>query len=296
VSSETLTAYLEELRTALENADPALVQDALADTESHLRSALEASREADPTCPEEAAMALAVEAFGTPAEVADSWKGAEAAVGKVLRVPPPPRASVPILGVLWDWKAYTSLLYLLTSVGTGIFAFTWVAAGLSLSAGLAVLVIGVPFFLAFMASTRAIALAEGRLVEALLDVRMPRRARLLPEGAGLWGRAKALLADRTTWFCLLYLSLKLPLGLVAFTVFSILLTLAAGFVFAPFGHWFFGLPVVSSWGGEPISIGTVGLMAMLLLGVLGFIAVLHLARGTGRLLGNLAKLMLVPRG
>lgn len=295
MSSETLTAYLDELRGALEGADPALVQDALADTESHLRAALDAAREADPSRTEAAAMADALDAFGTPAEVAESWRGAEAALGKALHVPPGRRASVPFLGVLWDWKAYTSLLYLLTSLGTGIFAFTWVATGLSLSAGLAVLVIGVPFFLAFMASTRALALAEGRLVEALLDVRMPRRARLLPEGSGLWGRAKALLAERTTWFSLLYLSLKLPFGLFAFTLFTVLLALSLGFILAPFAHWFFGIPVVSGWQGHELAVGPGGLLALFVLGLLGLVLTLHLARGMGRLLGAFAKTMLVPR-
>ena len=227
--------------------------------------------------------------------MAEAWKTTEATVQRALKVPAAPQASVPFFGVLWNLKAYTSLFYMLTSIVTGIFAFTWVSTGLSLSLGLAVLIIGVPFFLFFMTTTRILALAEGRLVEALLDVRMPRRARMLPQGDGLFARAKALLADRTTWLSMLYLALKLPLGLITFTVFSVLLSLSVGFIIAPFGHWIFGLPVVSGWEGHEFSVGTPGLIAMLLLGLLGFVAILHLARGAGRLLGSLAKLMLVPK-
>jgi hypothetical protein len=295
MSSETLQGYLDALRAALDGADPALAQDALADTEAHLRAALEAAREADPAAGEEAVLTGVLETFGSPVEVAEAWKTTEATVQRALKVPAAPQAAFPFFGVLWNLKAYTSLLYMLTSVVTGIFAFTWVSTGLSLSLGLAVLIIGVPFFLFFMTTTRVLALAEGRLVEVLLDVRMPRRARLLPPGEGLFARAKALLVDRTTWMSLLYLTLKLPIGLFAFTLFTVLLSLAGSFIVAPFGHWFFGLPVVSGWEGHEFSVGTPGLIAMLLLGLLGFVAILHLARGMGKLHGALAKLMLVPK-
>ncbi len=294
-NAEMLKRYLEELREALTGADPALAQDALADTEAHLRMALEAAKEADPQEDEGAALERVLASFGTPAEVSEAWRTTEATVQKALKAPPAPQASVPFFGILWNLKAYTSLFYMLTSIVTGIFAFTWVSTGLSLSVGLAVLIIGVPFFLFLMTTTRVLALAEGRLVEAMLDVRMPRRARLMPQGDGLFAKAKALLKDRTTWLSLLYLALKLPIGLITFTVFTVLLSLTGGFIAAPFGHWIFGIPVVNSWEGHEFAVGTPGLILMLLLGLLGFVVVLHLARGAGKLLGSLAKLMLVPQ-
>ena len=58
---------------------------------------------------------------------------------------------------------------------------------------------------------------EGRIVEALLSVRMPRR--LPPASAAadtVWTRIKAALADARTWSSLLYLLLMLPLGVAYF--------------------------------------------------------------------------------
>ena len=49
--------------------------------------------------------------------------------------------------------------------------------------GLAVLIIGIPFFLAFIGVTRVLALVECRLVEAVSGVRMPRRP-VAPRCAG----------------------------------------------------------------------------------------------------------------
>ena len=78
-------------------------------------------------------------------------------------------------GVFLDPRAYTSLFFMLLSLATGIIYFTLTVTGLSLSAGLAVLIIGLPFFLVFVALTRVVSLAEGRLIEAMTGERMPRR-------------------------------------------------------------------------------------------------------------------------
>jgi hypothetical protein len=78
-------------------------------------------------------------------------------------------------GIFLDPRAYTSLFYMLLTLATGIIYFTFVVTGLSLSAGLAILIVGVPFFLAFIGMARVISLGEGRLIEAITGERMPRR-------------------------------------------------------------------------------------------------------------------------
>ncbi|MGC2029126.1 MAG: sensor domain-containing protein [Steroidobacteraceae bacterium] len=70
--------------------------------------------------------------------------------------------------VFLDPRAYTSLFFMFLSLATGVIYFTFAVTGLSLSAGLAVLVVGIPFFLVFVALSRVVSLAEGRLIEAPL--------------------------------------------------------------------------------------------------------------------------------
>ena len=77
--------------------------------------------------------------------------------------------------VVSDPRTYGALLYMLLSLATGIFYFTWTVTGLSLTLGFAILIIGIPFALLFIASIRLLSYVEGRVVEALLGVRMPRR-------------------------------------------------------------------------------------------------------------------------
>ena len=97
---------------------------------------------------------------------------------KAMRaLPPPPRKSLlgRFFGVAADPRTYGALLYMLLALPIGILYFTWAVTGVSLSAGLAILIIGVPFFVLFMGSVYALSLMEGRLVEVLLGQRMPRR-------------------------------------------------------------------------------------------------------------------------
>ena len=142
---ESIESYLAALKSALKDADPALVQDALWDAEAHLNSGLAAQREQHPEIPEAKALAGLQATFGTPEEVAEAYLEREAVVAQALHPKGTPTAAeseaplAPWPGffeVLKTPKAYTSLLYLVMSLATGIFFFTWAVTGLSLSLGL----------------------------------------------------------------------------------------------------------------------------------------------------------------
>src|SRR5678810_566191 len=96
--------------------------------------------------------------------------------------------------------------------------FTWVVAGVSMSAGLAVLIIGVPFVILYFGSVRILSLVEGRIVEVMLGERMPRRPLYGTRGKPLLERIKDIFVDPRTWSTQLYFLLMLPLGIVYFTL------------------------------------------------------------------------------
>jgi hypothetical protein len=122
---------------------------------------------------------------------------------------------------------------MLLTLATGVAYFTVAVVGLSLSAGLAVLIIGVPFFLAFIAVARVIALGEGRLLEAITGERMPRRP-VHPGPPANWGtRILEMLKDVRTWTTLCYLLLMLPLGIFYFTVAVTVLAVSAALIATP---------------------------------------------------------------
>jgi len=168
---ETIEAYLIELRTALSGADPAVVQDAVYDAEEYLRSA---AAESGGTSE---AVAGAIDAYGSPVEVASAYRETERTVNAALRRPVPVKSTNPFVrffGIIADPGAWGALFYMLLSLATGILYFTVVVTGLSLSAGLMVLIIGLPVALLFIPAVRAIPLAEGRMVEGRPGPRSPR--------------------------------------------------------------------------------------------------------------------------
>lgn len=294
----TIAEYLEQLRTALAGADPALIQDALYDAEEHLRAELQEH----PGMSQEEMLAKVVSSYGSPEEVAEIYRDQEIKIQRALRTPPPPkRHSLPgrFFGVAADPRTWGSLFYMLLALATGIIYFTWVVTGLSMSAGLAVLIIGIPFIVLFFGTVRGLSLMEGRIVETMLGVRMPRRPPYHPAGRTLMGRIGAMFTDERTWTTMLYMVLMLPLGIIYFTLTVTLLAVSIGFIGAPLA-WSFGdfdherIPTINFGYGEHIP--TLGdALVLFVAGVLLLFATLHLVRGLGRLHGLIAKSLLVSR-
>ena len=294
--------YLEHLRRSLAGADPALIQDALYDAEEYLRSEMAEN----PDKSEAEVIAQVASSYGAPDEVADIYRDTEVKVQTALRAPPP-RQHRSLLGkffgVIAEPRTYAALFYMLLSMATGVFYFTWVVTGISLSAGLAVLIIGIPFAILFLGSTRMFSLLEGRIVEVMLGERMPRRPLYNSRGKPWMARIGEMLSDPRTWTTLLYMVLMLPLGIIYFTLAVTLLSVSLSFIAAPImvvlgyatmNQNYDGWLVLGMENGVlGTSLGYVSLPLVFIVGVLLLFATLHLARGIGYLHGQFAKHLLV---
>jgi uncharacterized membrane protein len=286
----SIPEYLDQLRAALAGADPALVQDALYDAEEYLRSELAEN----PGKSEAEVIASVASSYGAPDEVADIYRDTEVKVQTALRAPPPrPRESAlgRFFGVVADPRTYASMFYMVLALATGIFYFTWVAVGVSMSFGLAVLIIGIPFVILYFGSVRVLSLVEGRIVEVMLGERMPRRPLYSERGKPLLERIKDMFVDPRTWSTQLYFLLMLPLGIAYFTFvvtgLSVSLSLIAAPVLLLLGYadvvQMDGINLHPQWAW-PIA---------LVVGTVLLFAVLHGVRAIGRLHGQLAKHLLV---
>jgi uncharacterized membrane protein len=296
---QSIAQYLDMLKDALKGADASLVRDALYDAEEYLRGELAAN----PGVSEADLLAQIVGSYGAPEEVADIYRDTEVTVQKAMAVPKQVKSSSALkrfFGVAVDPHTYGAMFYMLLSLVTGIFYFTWATTGLSMSAGLMILIIGIPFFILFMASVYAISLIEGRLVETLLGVRMPRRPVYQTAGRGWMERIKALFADSRTWLSLMYMVLMLPLGVIYFSITVTLLTLSAGFVAAPVLWWLAQAGWISFHGHLHMGTGSldpaIASPFLFVGGIVLLFASLHLIRFIGRCHGRLAKHLLVEAG
>ncbi|WP_129135372.1 sensor domain-containing protein [Luteimonas sp. YGD11-2] len=288
----TIPEYLEHLRRSLAGADPALIQDALYDAEEYLRSELAEN----PGRSEAEVIAAVASSYGAPEEVADIYRDTEVTVQTALRAPPPKSRDSLLgrfFGVAADPRAYASLFYMVLALATGIFYFTWVVTGLSLSAGLAILIIGIPFVILFFGSVRILSLVEGRIVEVMLGERMPRRPLYNARGRSILQRIGDMFTDPRSWSTLLYMLLMLPLGVIYFTIAVTLGSLSLTMLLSPlallpgvdYAVWFWGVDLVedAAWL----------LPLVALVGALLLFVTLHLARAIGRMHGLLAKHLLV---
>jgi uncharacterized membrane protein len=287
----TIVEYLEQLRAALKDADPALQQDALYDAEEYLRSEMAEHPEWD----EAAMLAHVATSYGAPEEVAGIYRDQETKVENAMRAPAAPQRRSLLgrfFGVLADPLAYSSMFYLLLSLATGIFYFTWAVTGLSLSLGLCILIFGIPFAVFFISTVRALSLVEGRLIETMLGVRMPRRPLYADRGKPFGTRVKNMFTDPRTWSTLLYMVLKLPLGIVYFTLMMIGLSFSIALAIAPITKATINIGIVNV-NDVAYAPPLWALPLTLPLGIAVLCITLHLARGIGQLQGQLAKHFLV---
>lgn len=292
---ETVRAYLDELRRALKGAPAGLIADALADTEDHLNNEISHN----PELSESQILAAVIDTYGTPQEIAEEYRDMEATIGGPFpKAEDAPERRYGFFNVVSDPRTYGALLYMLLSLATGIFYFTWTVTGLAMTVGFAILIIGVPFALLFIGSIRVLSHVEGRIVEGLLGVRMPRR---LPPATQadetIWTRIKDGLLDSRTWSSMFYFILKLPLGIAYFVTavvgLAVSLGVTAGCLYSLITNdarhiHMDGIPVV-----DHLLHTAPGLILFAFLGVLMFFVVLHIARGIGWLHGRIAELLLV---
>jgi uncharacterized membrane protein len=291
----TIEEYLDQLRIALRGADPALIQDALYDAEDHLRSELAEN----PGKSEAEVLTKIATTYGSPEEVAEIYVDKEHQVQQALSSPTPPRRRTALgrfFGIGADPRAYASLFYMMLSMATGIFYFTWAVTGVSLSIGLSILIFGIAFAVLFFGTVRVLSLVEGRIIEVMLGERMPRRPVYAERGKSIRERIKDMFTDPRTWSTLLYMLLMLPLGILYFTVAVTGITLSVGLMVAPIAQILAHYDLIGGGvylnGGEWIP-PLILLPFVFAFGVFLLFAMLHLARGVGRLQGGLAKNLLV---
>ncbi len=308
----SIEQYLSELKKELAGSDRATIQDALSDAEEYLRTALANTVKSKTPGAEAKALEQIIEKYGTPKEIAAAYKDIESRTPssfgrpapEVIKTPPPPAPpAAPVapdtrpwytrfFGVFGEARAWGSLFYLILAMGTGIAYFTWAVTGLSLSAGLLVLIVGLPILALFLLSARGIALVEGRLIEAVLGVRMPRRPLFSRKDIGWWQKFITMFKERQTWTAVVYMIMQMPLGIVYFTVFVCLIGGSVYLITNPIWQHIYDLPAFVI-GHHGYYFATWSIPFFVIGGILLLFATMHLAKYMGKLHGMWAKVMLV---
>lgn len=289
----TIDEYLDALKEELKGSDAALARDAIADAREHLSTALDSVIGKEPTISKTEALHKIIEEYGSPEETASAYQEIEKRTSPDLR---PDKKNQSILGnffgVYVDSRAWGALLYMLIAFITGVFYFTWAVTGLSLSISFALFIFGLPFALLFFLSIRGLSLLEGRMVEALLGIRMPRRALFDGKNQKWFERLKELAMDRHTWFSILYMFIQFILGTLYFVIFTVVLSFSVSFVAIPFLQELTGIGYINN-NDLRYYFPTWSYPLLVLGGLLLWTIYMNIARAIGQLHGKMAKWMLV---
>ncbi len=296
VTKQSVDDYLDQLKKELKKSDSALIQDALSDAEEYLRSALDTTKKENPNIAEDEALVSILDKYGSPSEVATAYKKIETHLQPVFAPVSQPDTRFFIsrfFSIISDPRAWGAFLYMIFAVLTGSLFGLWGLFGFTISLVSLILVIGIPITGLFLLSIRGVALIEGRIVEALLGMRMPRKSVFFRRGLGPIDKFKSLIRNPYTWKALVYLVLLFPLGWLYFGLSGFAFALALSFIFTPVLELIFHLPL-ELYGTDAFT--PVGMLPVVsLAGIIMIFLILHLSKFIGRKHGLFAKYMLVRK-
>jgi hypothetical protein len=140
-------------------------------------------------------------------------------------------------------QTYLNILYLLLSFPLGIAYFVFLVTGLSLGAGLLVLLVGAFIWLGVLLASKQLMIFERKLATLLLNTSFdatPDRY----NNEGVIRRLQQEVGDLNNWKALIYLFSKFVIGIFNFVVSVTLISVSIGLIFAPMLALFFS----SMWG------------------------------------------------
>ena len=97
-----------------------------------------------------------------------------------------------------------------------------------------------------------------------------------------------MITDPRTWSSIVYMLIKLPLGIAYFSAVVTLVSLSLGLIFGPFGEVIINDGDYIYWGGHPILEGW-GSLILVPLGVVLLTTSLHFFRGVMKVHANVSK-------
>lgn len=291
---KSIDEYLDQLKEELKGGDTATIQDALSDAEEHLRAALTNLKQDQTEMSQEEALRQVIEQYGSPSETASAYAEVERRTVPILnRETQNERSGIArFFSVYTDPRAWGTLLYMLIAFVTGVIYFTWAVTGVSVSVSFLIFIFGFPLALLFLLSVRGLALLEGRLVEALLGIRMPRRPLFSHQDMKWFDRLKALVTDKATWLMLVYMLIQFVLGTLYFVSIVTVLSVSLSLVAVPILQEIFGRGIASI-DDMRYFMPTWSYLLFVLGGFMLWTTFMNIVRGVGQLHGKMAKALLV---
>jgi putative sensor protein len=130
-----------------------------------------------------------------------------------------------------------NITFLLLSFPLGLIYFLVTIIGFIVGMSTLILWIGLPILFATLVLVRGMATIERRMATNLLHVSFPHQKQSydIPQ-RGFWQRFGGVLRDPLTWTSMIYMILKLPLGIVSFTLALVLPIVSLAITLLPLAY------------------------------------------------------------
>ena len=130
-------------------------------------------------------------------------------------------------------KFFFNLFYLLLSLPVGVVYFTVLVTGFALGAGLSITLIGLPILFGMIFMTYLLADFERSFTALLLGLEIVKPEARPVESGSTFALLAVQLRDWNFWRQFIYLTLKMPLGIVTFTLAVTLPSVSLALLAAP---------------------------------------------------------------
>jgi signal transduction histidine kinase len=192
------------------------------------------------------------------------------------------------VGPAWDELTYRRLAYLLLALPFGLGYFLFLVGGLAFSASMVFALVGIPMLYGMLLAWRGLSELERTFARGLLGMEIASPP--APLSATSWRGLRSRLTDPLTWKGVVFLFVKLPVGLLSFLVPVVLLGSGLVLVAAPFA---LGGTVTADMGFWSVD-SRAEALALAPLGVLLVLVGLHAVNGLAWVSTHLVEVMLAP--
>ncbi|MEP7136617.1 MAG: sensor domain-containing protein [Chloroflexota bacterium] len=184
-------------------------------------------------------------------------------------------------------KFLPNLIYLLLSLPIGILYFVVLVTGFSLGIGLLITLIGIPILVSMIFVTYILGDLDRKMTSLLLGVNIAKPEARPSNDNSARSILVAQLKSPQFWKELGYLLLKMPLGVISFTIAIVLVTLSLGLIAAPFIITYVPNAQMQLWNGFEINTMQRAIVTSVAGLIIGGVSVV-LINGYARLMGSIS--------
>ncbi|MBL8100323.1 MAG: sensor domain-containing protein [Anaerolineales bacterium] len=184
-------------------------------------------------------------------------------------------------------KFFPNLIYLLLGLPLGVLYFVILVTGFSLGTGLSITIVGIPILVAMIFVTYILGDLDRTLTSKLLGVKIGKPEARPSNNDSAKSILVAQLKSTQFWKELVYLLLKMPLGVISFTIAVVFVSVSLAFILAPFILTYVPDAQMMLWNGFEIDTMQRAIMTSVVGIVLSVLSV-PLINGFASLLGSIS--------